>query len=199
VERAWRAEQPRLTGFAMTLGRLWGAEEDDHCLYVLGRDPDGRVGAFVRFAEYGEGLSLDAMRRVGATPNGLMDALVVRAIHHARERGLRADSQNFAGFAHIMGADRRLTLTQRGARALLRVGRGRFQLERLVMFNKKFAPRWEPRYLIHRGLPRLPVVGLRVLQAEAYVRAPRARRLSARWEPRARPVAPEARALRQAS
>ncbi|MEA2321824.1 MAG: lysyl-tRNA synthetase, class [Solirubrobacteraceae bacterium] len=199
VERAWRAAQPRLTGFAMTLGRLWGAEEDDHSLYVLGRDPDGRVRAFVRFAEYAGGLSLDAMRRVGDTPNGLMDALVVRAIEHARELGLRAVSLNFAGFAHIMAADRSLTLTQRVARALLRVGRGRFQLERLVMFNKKFAPRWEPRYLVHRGLPRLPVVGLRVLQAEAYVRAPRARLLTARWEPRARPVVAAPGALRQAS
>jgi lysyl-tRNA synthetase, class II len=199
VERAWRVAQPRLTGFAMTLGRLWGAEEDERSLYVLGRDPDGRVRAFVRFAEYREGLSLDAMRRLGEMPNGLMDALVVRAIDHAREHGLRAVSLNFAGFAHIMAADRPLTFTRRGARALLRLSRGRFQLERLVMFNKKFAPRWEPRYLVHRGLPRLPVLGLRVLQAEAYVRAPRTRALTARWEPRARPVLPAARALPRAS
>jgi lysyl-tRNA synthetase class 2 len=123
----------------------------------------------------------------------------VRAIQHAGDLGLHAVSLNFAGFAHIMAADRRLTLPQRLARALLRVTRGRFQLERLVMFNKKFAPRWEPRYLVHRGLPRLPVMGLRVLQAEAYVRAPRARLLTARWEPLARPVVREAQALRRAS
>jgi lysyl-tRNA synthetase class 2 len=198
VERAWRAEQPRLTGFAMTLGRL-GAEEDEHGLYVLGRDPDGRVRAFVRFAEYRDGLSLDAMRRVGETPNGLLDALVVRAIEHAGERGLRTVSLNFAGFAHIMASDRPLSLGHRVARRLLGLSHGRFQLERLVMFNKKFAPRWEPRYIVHRGLPRLPVVGLRVLQAEAYLRAPRTQVLTARWEPHALPVGPAARALRRAS
>jgi lysyl-tRNA synthetase class 2 len=194
VERSWRAAQPRLTGFAMTLGRLWGAEEDARSLYVLGRDPEGVVRAFVRFAEYREGLSLDAMRRVGEMPNGLMDALIVRAIDHARERGLRAVSLNFAGFAHIMGSERTLSPGQRGARRLLRLSHGRFQLERLVMFNQKFAPRWEPRYLVHRGLPRLPVLGLRVLQAEAYLRAPRTDALSARWEPLAQPVLQTARA-----
>jgi lysyl-tRNA synthetase class 2 len=139
------------------------------------------------------------MRRVGEMPNGLMDALVVRAIDDARERGLRAVSLNFAGFAHIMGDKRTLTSGQRVARRLLRLTHGRFQLERLVTFNKKFAPHWEPRYLVHRGLPRLPVLGLRVLQAEAYVRAPRTAALSARWKPGARPVAPRARAVPRAS
>jgi lysyl-tRNA synthetase class 2 len=188
VEAQWRAGRPRLTGFAMTLGRLWGAEEDRHSLYVIGRNPEGRIGAFLRFAHYGGGLSLDAMRRVGESPNGLNDALVVRAIEHARAHDLPAVSLNFAGFAHLMGADRRLTRAQRVARWVLARTHGRFQLERLVMFNKKFAPRWERRYLVHREPQRLPVLGLRVLQAEAYVRTPRTRPLSARWEPGARPV-----------
>jgi lysyl-tRNA synthetase class 2 len=183
VERRWRAAQPRLTGFAMTLGRLWGAAEDARCVYVLARDPDGRIGAFLRFAEYREGLSLDAMRRVGESPNGLTDAMVVAAIGLARERGLRAVSLNFAGFAHIMGPDRVLTRGQRVARRLLAAGHGRFQLERLITFNRKFMPRWEPRHLLYREPLRLPVLGLRVLQAEAYVRPPRGRVLVPRWEP----------------
>src|SRR5207302_343747 len=28
IERRWRAARPRIVGFAMTLGRLWGADED---------------------------------------------------------------------------------------------------------------------------------------------------------------------------
>jgi lysyl-tRNA synthetase, class II len=183
VQRRWRAAQPRLTGFAMTLGRLWGAAEDDRCVYVLARDPHGSIGAFLRFAEYRDGLSLDAMRRVGESPNGLTDAMVVAAIELARHRGLQAVSLNFAGFAHIMGPDRVLTRGQRLTRRLLERGRARFQLERLVMFNHKFMPRWEPRYLLYREPQRLPVLGLRVLQAEAYVRPPRSRVLAQRWEP----------------
>jgi lysyl-tRNA synthetase class 2 len=188
VEAEWRANQPRLTGFAMTLGRLWGAEEDGHSLYVIGRGPEGAVSAFVRFARYREGLSLDVMRRVGEAPNGLNDALVVRAIEYAQAHGLKAVSLNFAGFAHVMGPDRRLTPAQRAVRWLLGRTHGRFQLERLVTFNDKFEPRWERRYLVHREAQRLPVLGLRVLQAEAYIRTPRTRALTARWEPAVLPV-----------
>ena len=56
------------------------------------------------------------------------------------------------------------------------------------MFNRKFLPAWQPRYLVHQGSLDLPVAGLRVLQAEAYVRAPRSPRLNARWEPAQQPV-----------
>lgn len=198
VERAWRESQRRLTGFAMTLGRLWGAEEDARSLYILGRDPEHRIRAFLRFAEYRDGLSLDVMRRIGKSPNGLTDAMVVSAIEHARTHGLDAVSLNFAGFAHVMTPGRPLTRAQRVARWLLARTHGRFQLERLAAFNKKFRPRWERRYLVHRGPQRLPVLGLRVLQAEAYVRPPRSRRLTARWEPLAFPVGSPAPRPRQA-
>ncbi len=188
VDREWRAQQPRLTGFAMTLGRLWGAEEDARSLYATGRDPEGVIRAFVRFGVYRGGLSLDAMRRVGESPNGLTETLVVAVIDHARAEGLRAVSLNFAGFAHLMGPDRPLTRSQRILRWVLVRSHDRFQLERLVMFNKKFLPTWQPRYLVHQGSLDLPVAGLRVLQAEAYIRAPHSPRLSARWEPASLPV-----------
>jgi len=189
VERRWRAAQPRLTGFAMTLGRLWGAPEDGRSLYALGRDPEGRVRAFVRFAAYRGGLSLDVMRRVGETPNGLTEALVAGAIQHAADHGLHAVSLNFAGFAHLFGDAEPATVRVRATRWLMGRARGRFQQERLVMFNEKFGPRWERRHLIYQNRLTLPIAGLRVLQAEAYVRSPRPRRLTARWEPRTQPVA----------
>lgn len=188
VDRRWRADQPRLTGFAMTLGRLWGAEEDTRSLYVTGRDPEGVIRAFVRFSVYRGGLSLDVMRRIGEPPNGLTESMVVAAIEYARERGLHAVSLNFAGFAHVMAADRALTRPQRLLRWLLTRSHGRFQLERLTAFNRKFLPAWQPRYLVHQGSLDLPLAGLRVLQAEAYVRAPRTPRLSARLEPAPLPV-----------
>lgn len=184
LELDWRSRQPRLYGFAMTLGRLWGAEEDSRSLYVLARDADGRLRAFMRFAEFSGGLSLDVMRRAsGEQPNGLNEALVVATLAHAREHGVRQVSLNFAGLAHIMAADAALSGGQRVLRAVLRRAHGRFQLERLVRFNAKFEPEWQTRYLLYRGRTRLPVAALRVLQAEAYVRAPRARALSRRWEP----------------
>jgi lysyl-tRNA synthetase class 2 len=182
MEGRWRASRPRLSGFAMTLGRLWGAEEDARGLYVTARDSDGRLRAFLRFAEYARGLSLDATRRSGEEINGVTEAMVVAALAYARERGAAEVSLNFAGFAHVMTA----TAVSGGQRLLrlgLRLFHGRFQLERLVRFSDKFGPEWRPRYLVHRGRTSLPLAALRVLQAEAYVRPPRARPLTARWEP----------------
>lgn len=186
LEVDWRSRQQRLYGFAMTLGRLWGADEDRRSLYVLARGADGRLRAFLRFAEFSGGLSLDVMRRaVGEQPNGLNEALVVAAIAHAREHDVHQVSLNFAGLAHIMAADAALSGGQRVLRAVLRRAHGRFQLERLVRFNAKFDPEWQTRHLLYRGRTKLPVAALRVLQAEAYVRPPRVRALSRRWEPRA--------------
>jgi lysyl-tRNA synthetase class 2 len=187
VEGAWRASQSRIQGFAMTLGRLWGVGGDVGGVYVLARDPDGALRAFLRFVEYGQGLSLDCMRRLGDEPNGLNEAMVVAAVEHARARGDREVSLNFAGFAHIMAAEAALSRRQRVLRALLRATHGRFQLERLVRFNDKFFPAWRPRYLVYGRRTHLPLAALRVLQAEAYLRPPSTRRLSARWGPLAGP------------
>jgi lysyl-tRNA synthetase class 2 len=187
VERAWRRGRPRLYGFAMCMDRLWGAPEDAGSVYVVGRDPDGRVAAFLRFVGYRGGLSLDAMRRSDDVPNGLNEALVVAALAHARRRGAREVSLNFAGFAHVMAADA-LTSRQRILRWALRLTHGRFQLERLVRFNDKFAPAWRPRYLVYTGHTRLALAALRVLQAEAYIRPPRRSTSPTAWRPHPEPT-----------
>jgi lysyl-tRNA synthetase, class II len=172
----------------MTLGRLWGAAEDEDGVYVLARDSRGELRSFLRFARYREGLSLDVMRRSGGEPNGVNEALVVAALEYARREGLSEVSLNFAGFAHVMASGASLTPLQRLLRGILRALHGRFQLERLVRFNDKFFPEWRPRYLVHEGGPGLPLGGLRVLQAESYLRPPRARPRSSRWQPLPLPV-----------
>ena len=180
----------------MCSDRLWGAPEDASDVYAVGRDPAGQVRAFLRFVPYRRGLSLDAMRRLDDAPNGLNEALVVAALEHARELGLCEVSLNFAGFAHVMAADA-LTARQRLLRWVLQRGHRRFQLERLVRFNDKFAPAWRPRYLVYTGHTRLALAALRVLQAEAYVKAPRPVASAAAWRPRPEPfhVATPERAL----
>lgn len=188
VERAWRSTQPRLQGFAMTLGRLWGAPEDAEALYVVARSPAGDIASFLRFAGYQGGLSLDVTRRLGEEPNGLAEAMVVAALEWAREHDLSAVSLNFAGFAHLLGADAVLGGRQRVVRRALRATHGRFQLERLMVFCSKFGPTWEPRYLLYGGRTQLPRAGLRVLQAEAYIRPPRSHGAPDRWMPAQDPV-----------
>src|SRR4029077_1467201 len=134
--------------------------------------PEGRLRSFLRFAAYRDGLSLDLMRRAAEEPNGLTEAMVVAAIEHAKKRGLASVSLNFAGFAHVMAADAALNRSQRALRFLLRRFHGRFQLERLVRFNAKFFPSWQPRYLVYDGLEHLPLSALRVLRSEPYLPPP---------------------------
>jgi lysyl-tRNA synthetase, class II len=188
MEDAWRSAQRRVHGFAMTLGRLGGAAEDDRMVYVLARRPDGRVGALLRLVPHCNGLSLDAMRRADGSPNGLTEALVVRALAHAREEGGSEVSLNFAGFGHIMAEGRELNAIQQIARVMLGAFHSRFQLERLSAFNQKFDPEWRPRYLVYGGRTELARAGVRVLQAEAYIRAPRSRPLPSRWAAHKWPV-----------
>jgi len=194
AEDEWRAGHPRRAGFAMSMDRLWGAPEDRGDVYVLGRAPDGRVRSFLRFVAYRDGLSLDAMRRLGDEPNGLTEAMVVAALTHARDARLREVSLNFAGFAHVMAAEGALTRGQRVLRWGLGHLHGHFQLERLVSFNDKFSPVWRPRFLVYTHRTRLPVAGLRVLQAESYVPAPRVRPPAWGWTPAPVPVLAEAAA-----
>jgi lysyl-tRNA synthetase class 2 len=196
VDRRWHAAGRRIAGFAMTLGRLWGVGDDLDGLYVLGRNPDGRVHAFQHFVAYRDGLSLDLSRRLGDEPNGLSEAMVVAVLAHARGLGLAEVSLNFAGFGHLMAPEADLTLRQRLGRAALSCVHGRFQLERLVHFNDKFFPRWRPRYLVYQRRGLLPLAALRVLQAEGYLRAPRRRALTTGWQPRAQPVAQSITAAR---
>jgi lysyl-tRNA synthetase class 2 len=183
VEERWRARQDRLYGFAMSLGRLWGAPEDTTAVYALGRAPDGQLRTFIRFARCANTLSLDVMRRSGDEPNGLNEALIARTLTWAREQQLREVSLNFAGFSHVIGPHARPSRAQRLLRSALEMAHGRFQLERLMAFNEKFGPTWRPRFLVYETHALLPLAALRVLQAEAYIRPPRTRRRPRCWTP----------------
>jgi lysyl-tRNA synthetase, class II len=169
LEARWRQDHPRVHGFAMGMGTFDGELHPDD-LYVLARSPEGDLGAVMRFVTYGANLSLDTMQRVGETPNGLNEALVVRALEVARERGVAEVSLNYAGLAHLV---RREPSRNRVRRALTGVLLAplhrRFQMDRLVRFNDKFSPQWRPRYLIYESRTALPRSIVRVLQAEGYL------------------------------
>jgi lysyl-tRNA synthetase class 2 len=173
LELAWRAARRRLLGFAMAMGGFESAVAPDD-LYLLARSPDGELGAVMHFISHCGKLSLETMRRVGETPNGLNEALVCRALEIARERGIAEVSLNYAGLAHLVrhepsGSPGRRLLIRLALRLLGR----HFQMQRLVTFNEKFSPEWRPRYLVCESPLGLPRAVLRVLQAEGYVREPR--------------------------
>jgi lysyl-tRNA synthetase class 2 len=169
LETRWRAARGRMLGFAMGMGVFDpGLQPAD--LYLLAWSPAGELSAVMRFVAHRGNLSLDTMRRLGETPNGLNEALVCRALQVARERGVGEVSLNYAGLGHLV---RRGPAGNRLVRGLQRVALawlGRhFQMDRLVRFNEKFSPEWRPRYLVYESRRALPGSVWRVLQAEGYL------------------------------
>ena len=173
LEAQWRACQPRMLGFAMSMGQ-YEAGIGPADLYLLARSPDGTLAAMMRFISHRGKLSLATMRRVGETPNGLTEALVCRALEVARERGISEVSLNYAGLAHLIRRPACGGWVRRRAIKLgLSVLGGHFQMERLVRFNDKFSPEWRPRHLVYASRRSLPKAVYRVLQAEGYIHPPR--------------------------
>jgi lysyl-tRNA synthetase class 2 len=136
--------------FAWAMHTLRGEHLED-TVVVVGRDPDGDARGFLHLVpSFGRpAWSVSMMRRDPSAPNGLMDVLVLAAIAAAGERGVEELSLNFAAFSRWLRepADRWERL---GAR-LVRHGSRHVQMESLLRFNRKFAPRWDPRYLAYEG------------------------------------------------
>jgi lysyl-tRNA synthetase, class II len=169
VTRAWRGPQPE-RGFVMALDALFRLD-DDHALFVVGRAPDGSAAGFLHFAvsTRGSALSLSSMPRLRTTPNGFNEWLVSEAVAWAQEKGFERVSLNFAPFAALLAPEAELSALQRiERRALLRL-KGRFQLDNLLLFNRKFFPRWQPRFVVYERRLDLPRVGIAALAAEAYL------------------------------
>jgi lysyl-tRNA synthetase, class II len=195
LEAQWRSRQRRLYGFAMGMGRFEADVKPDD-LYVVARSPEGRLGAAMRFVAHCGNLSLDTMRRVDETPNGLNEALVAAALQAAGRRGVEEVSLNYAGLGHVVrGEPSRNPVVRSVTRVAMASLGSRFQMQRLVRFNDKFSPDWRPRYLVYESRALLPRSIVRVLQAEGYLperhrrRRPRLRHAL----PRALPGSPQAK------
>jgi lysyl-tRNA synthetase, class II len=169
VARAWRGEQPE-RGFVMAIDTLFRLE-DEHALFVVGFGLDGRASGFLHFAvcRRGRALSLSSMPRLRATPNGFTEWLVCETIAWARANGFDRVSLNFAPFAALLAPEAELSALQRlERRALLRL-KGRFQLDNLLLFNRKFFPKWQRRFVVYERRIDLPRIGIAALAAEAYL------------------------------
>ena len=114
------------------------------------------------------------MRRDRDTPNGLTEFLVVESARLLGEAGFDEFSLNFATFGRWLRAPE--NALERALARFLRVADRWFQIERLHRFNARFAPRWEPRYLLFSHPLQLPRVGLATLLAEGWLPAPPSQR-----------------------
>jgi lysyl-tRNA synthetase class 2 len=169
IARTWRGSAPE-RGWVMAMDAFFRPGDDD-MVFVVGFDPDGRPRGFLHFgvSKPGSALSLSSMPRLPGVPNGFTEWLICESIDWAREAGLARVSLNFAPFAALLGPGAQLALPQRAAAAGLRRLKGWFQLDNLLLFNRKFGPEWEPRFLVYERRRDLPRIGLAALAAEAYL------------------------------
>ncbi|HEY1366862.1 MAG TPA: phosphatidylglycerol lysyltransferase domain-containing protein, partial [Gaiellaceae bacterium] len=169
IAQAWRGDQPE-RGFVMALDALFGLD-DDEAVFVIGFDGSGRPQGFLHFAvcRAGSALSLSSMPRLRDTPNGFNEWLVCVAIEWAREHGFVRVSLNFSPFAALFAPDARLTHVERLERGVLMRLKGHFQLDNLLLFNRKFLPTWQRRFVVVERRRDLPRVGIAALAAEAYL------------------------------
>jgi lysylphosphatidylglycerol synthetase-like protein (DUF2156 family) len=166
VSDAWRGSNVE-RGFSMAMDDQFREPET---FFAIAEQGD-TVGGFLHVVPSGRGFSLGAMRRSRDTPNGLMEYLIVELLGWARERKAEEISLNFCVFANLIGGTPRNKL-QSAARTTLRVGDRVFQLERLLIFSRKFAPEWRPRYLCVERLSDLPLVGVAYLRVESLLTPP---------------------------
>ena len=165
----WRGDAPE-RGFVMALDALFRLGDDD-AVFVVGLAPDGAAAGFLHFAmsHRASALSLSSMPRLRDTPNGFNEWLICDAIAWARENGFAFVSLNFAPFAALLAPEADLSGLERVQRRALLSLKGHFQLDNLLAFNRKFAPRWDPRFVVFERRLDLPRVGVAALAAEAYL------------------------------
>jgi lysyl-tRNA synthetase, class II len=169
IARTWRGAAPE-RGFVMALDALFRIG-DEGALFVVGVDGDGRPRGFLHFAisHACAALSLSTMPRLPDVPNGFNEWLISASIEWARDNGYRRVSLNFSPFAALLTPDAELTRSQRLQATTLRALKGHFQLDNLLLFNRKFFPEWEPRFVAYERRRDLPRVGVAALSAEAYL------------------------------
>jgi lysyl-tRNA synthetase, class II len=176
ISEAWLDGAPE-RGFSMAIDDM-RAPGNASAVLALALDPEGLVAGFVHLAPVpaAAGLSLSTMRRLADTPNGLMEFVLCETFVWAREHGIERVSLNFAAFGELLRAEGDLRRRDRVARFALSKADRYFQVERLLAFNRKFMPLWEPRYAAFESYSDVPVAALVSLSLESLLIWPRALR-----------------------
>jgi lysyl-tRNA synthetase, class II len=169
IAREWRGAAPE-RGFVMALDALF-ALSDDEAVFLVGFDRDERPTGFLHFGvcRAGSAISLSSMPRRRGLPNGFTEWLICESIAWARAHDFARVSLNFSPFAGILAPEGELTRAQQLQAATLRRLKGRFQLDNLLLFNRKFFPAWQRRFVVYERRRDLPRVGVAALAAEAYL------------------------------
>jgi phosphatidylglycerol lysyltransferase len=154
ISDAWLAEK-RLAEMGFSIGRF-SLESLGEAFVFLCLEGEQVVG-FTSWRAYkgGRAALLDLMRKRADAPSGTMDLLVSRSLEELKAQGLEEASLANAPLANVGEPRRGL---ERGVLLLFENLNSFYGYKNLFQFKKKFAPRWEGRYLVYpRGveLPRV--------------------------------------------
>jgi phosphatidylglycerol lysyltransferase len=116
---------------------------------LIARRADGAVEAFVTWVPYraGRAVVLDAMRHRPDAQPGVMDLLIAESALRFKNDGLEAASLAMAPLAN---ADDQAEVSpyDRGVKLVFEHFSSVYGYRSLFQYKKKFAPAWEPRYLV---------------------------------------------------
>jgi lysylphosphatidylglycerol synthetase-like protein (DUF2156 family) len=168
-----------LTGFTMGLDRgITGREPG--LLLALARTPEGVLEAFLRLAPCSGRVStytLDMMRRLPDSANGVHEFLIAQTALALREAGAELLSLNFSVYRRYFAEPGEMGPRERWARWLLTRFEWLLPIRSLVRWNEKFAPNWLARYIVHERGQLLRTIVLYVI-AEGFFRLPGIGRLA---------------------
>jgi phosphatidylglycerol lysyltransferase len=156
ISREWLGSKRQgEMGFTVTRFSL---EALDSVRVLVCRDGE-RIVAFCSWRPYrgDRAVVLDLMRKRHEAPSGAMDLLLTRSLEYLRDLGLEEASLANAPLANVNAPS---GLPERAVALLFERMNGFYGYKSLFQFKKKFAPRWEGRYLVYPGRVDLPRVAL---------------------------------------
>ena len=130
--------------------------------------PTGGIRAFANLMpEYQRSeLTVDLMRYRREAESGTMDFLCIELFRWARERGYETFNLGLCALAGV-GTQQDSPAVERALRFIYEHVNGFYSFRGVHAFKEKFAPRWEPRYLVHPGAAQLPAVALALILADS--------------------------------
>lgn len=154
ISEAWLTEK-RLGEMGFSIGRF-SLESLAEAFVFLCMEGE-KVVAFTSWRAYkgGRAALLDLMRKRADAPSGTMDLLVSRSLEELKAAGLEEASLANAPLANVGEPRRGL---ERGVDLLFENLNSFYGYKNLFQFKKKFAPRWEGRYLVYPRGAELPRV-----------------------------------------
>jgi lysyl-tRNA synthetase class 2 len=107
------------------------------------------------------------MRRDTGVPGGVNEHMIVDIVEWGRAHGVLEVSLNFAAFRNMLEKGADMGKLEALAAWIIKRLPSYIQIDTLRRFNKKFRPRWVPRYAIYRSAVDIAALGIAALNAEA--------------------------------